>query len=269
MLSAIRFIPRDESLIPWIKYIWYFKKENAKICYKLLPTDCIDLIINLSNDIIYETNSKKTIAPNIHINGLRDKYSYIYQTGNICIFGISFYSFGLYPFVNKPLWCIHDKIIDLNSLSVLLEQKLKLVVNETITSNKIDLVEKVLLSELKVKHDYIYKATIMRDFIESSEKITIHSFCSEHGINIRTFERMFLQYTAYEPKLLQRIKRFQIASNQLVHQNPEKLTDVVYDNGFTDQSHLIKEFHRFSGKSPIPFLREKSTIKENIKYSYL
>jgi len=269
MLSITRFSPKNEHLIPWIKYLWYFKKENAEIHHKLLPTDCIDLIINLSSDMIYEINSQKILVPRMHINGLRDNYSYIHQTGDICILGVSFYSFGLFPFVHKPLRHIPNKIIDLSLLSIPLAQKLESVVSKTITTNTINLIKEALLSELKVTKDYMSKAAIMRSFIESQEDISIRSFCNDHGINIKTFERMCLRYSGYTPKLLCRIKRFQSASNQLVHQKPEKLTDVVYDNNFTDQSHLIKEFQRFSGKAPLSFLQEKSTIKENTKYSYI
>ena len=268
MFSIKRYSVKNEGLIPWIRYIWYFKQENANISHKLLPTDCIDLIINLSNNIIYETDLEKIIAPHIHINGLRDKYSYIHQTGNICIFGISFYSFGLYPFVNKSLESIQNKIINVNTLSFSLAQKLEKVVSKDATEDTIILIEKVLCSELEIKNNYIYQAKIIRDFIESEDEITIKSFCYEYGINIKTFERMFLRYTGYTPKKLRRIKRFQTISNQLVHQN-HHLLDITYDNNYTDQSHLIKDFNNFSGKAPLSFLKEKATIKENSKYSYI
>jgi AraC-like DNA-binding protein len=269
MLSAIRYSVKSECLIPWIKFLWYFEKENAEVCHKLLPTDSIDLIINLSNDMIYETDSGKITAPRLHINGLRDKYSYIHQAGNICVLGISFYSFGLFPFVHKPLEHIRNKIIDLHTLSLPLAQKLKSAVSDTIAADTINLIEKTLCSELNVKNNYLYKAAIMRDFMESEDEITIKSFCDDHGINIKTLERMFLHYSGYTPKLLRRLKRFQLTSSQLVHQNQEKLINVACDNSFTDQAHLIKEFHRFSGKAPLSFLNEKITIKENTKYSYI
>jgi AraC-like DNA-binding protein len=233
-----------------------------------LPTDCIDLIINLSNNIIYETDSNKIIAPRIHINGLRDKYSYIHQTGNICVLGISFYSFGLYPFVNKSLESIQNKIIDVAAISTTLAQKLEIAVSSGITEDIIISIEKVLCSELKIKNDCIYNTKIIHDFFESKDEITIKAFCNEYGMNIKTLERMFLRYTGYTPKKLRRIRRFQTTSNQLVHKN-NQLLDVVYDNNYVDQAHFIKEFHNFSGKAPLSFLKEKATIKENSKYCYI
>ena len=269
MLSMTRYTVKNERLAPMVKFIWHFEAKNANIHSKLLPTDCIDVIINLSNNMIYETDSQKIIAPPFHVNGLRNKYSYIHQTGTIQIFGISFYSFGLFPFVHKSLEHIQNKIVDLHTLSIPLAHKLKLAVSNNTADDTILIIEKMLFSELQVNNDYMSNANLINDFIETDENITIQSFCKEYGINIKTFERMVLRYTGYTPKTLKRIKRFQAASNQLIHQNPENLSDVAYDNSFADQAHLIKEFRKFSGTAPRALQQEKSTIKENTNYSYI
>lgn len=270
MLSVTRYSIRNESLTPWIKFIWYFEAANADIHNKLLPTDCIDVILNLSDKIIYETASYSFCAAPFHINGLRSEHSYIHHTGTVRIFGISFYPFGLLPFVKKPLASIQDKIIDLYTLSKPLAQNLKLAVTDSVPVEKIiENIENVLLSELQVNSDYIHKAKLIYEFMEAADNVKIQSFCRERRINIKTFERMVLLCTGYTPKLLHRIRRFQVASNQLVHQDSTNLTGITYDNCFTDQAHLIKEFQNFSGTAPRAFQQEKVTIKENTKYSYI
>ena len=113
------------------------------------------------------------------------------------------------------------------------------------------------------------KAQIISDFMAIEDGTSVKLFCSEHGINIKTLERIFLYYTGYTPKVLSCIKRFQNASNQLTYQQSASLTDITYRNSFTDQSHFIKEFTRFSGTTPCTFQSEKSTVKENAKYTYI
>lgn len=78
MLSITRYSIKNKCLTPWIKFIWHFETENADIHYKLLPTDCIDLILNLSENMIYEVENHHISAPLLHINGLRSKPSYIH-----------------------------------------------------------------------------------------------------------------------------------------------------------------------------------------------
>lgn len=269
MLSMTRYSIKNKCLIPWIKFIWHFEVEDADIHYKLLPTDCIDILLNLSGNVVYEVNSCSITATPFHINGLRSKHSYIRQTGNIRVFGISFYPFGLYPFVNKSLVGIHDRVIDLQELSSTLVQNLQFAIsNETTTENIIEHIEKALCLELRVTRDYMNKAELIHDFLESNSDATIQSFCSEHDINTKTFQRNVLRYTGYTPKTLHSLKRFQRAGNQLVHQNPNQLADVAYGNDFADQAHFIREFQKFSGTAPRAFQQEKITIKENAEYTY-
>lgn len=91
---------------------------------------------------------------------------------------------------------------------------------------------------------------------------------SKQAINIKTFERKVLFYTGFTPKLLRNIKRFQMASNQLSHQRITNLIEIAYNNNFTDQTHFIKDFRRFSGVAPRAFQMEKISVKENVTYTY-
>lgn len=255
--------------MPWVKFIWHLESQDTNVCYKLLPTDCIDIVLNLSGKINYEIDSHSIPATSLHVNGLRSRHSYISQEGNPCVFGISFYPFGLYPFTNKSLVSINDKIVDLYEISSLLAQNLEFSIsNRATTSNIIDNIEKALLLELQVTEDYVNKAKLINDFLDLDSSITIQSFCAEHGINTKTFTRNVERYTGFTPKVLHSIKRFQKTGNQLVYRKSNQLIDIAYGNGFADQAHFIREFRKFSGASPCTFQRERITVKENTKYTY-
>lgn len=269
ILNITRYAIKNECLIPWVKFFWHIEAVNADIHYKLLPTDCIDVILNLADVIVYETEFNRIIAPPFHINGLRSKCSFIHQENNIRIFGITFYPHGLYPFVLKSLKEVQNKVVDLNGFSYSLTQKLKNAVNNDTAEKIIAEIENTLIDELSIKQDFVDKAQLISDFITINDDISVKSFCDERSINIKTFERLFLYYTGYTPKILRRIKRFQNTCNQLVHQHMASLTDITYDNNFTDQSYFIKEFTHFSGTAPRTFQTEKATVKENVKYKYL
>ena len=269
MLSMTRYYVKNKSLAPWIKFIWHFQAEATDIHYKLLPTDCIDVLLSLSGSIVYEIKNNDIFAPPFHINGLRSTHSYIRQTGNVCLFGISFYPFGLYPFVNRSLAGIHDRVVALQELSPTLVLNLKNAIsNGTTTENVIANIERALCLGLRVTKNYTHKAELIRDFLELSGNVTVQSFCLEHDISTKTFQRNVLRYTGYMPKSLRSIKRFQKAGNQLIHQNPSQLANVAYDNDFADQAHFIREFQKFSGKAPRTFQQEKITVKENAEYTY-
>ena len=60
ILNITRYAIKNECLIPWVKFFWHIEAVNADIHYKLLPTDCIDVILNLADVIVYETEMSKT-----------------------------------------------------------------------------------------------------------------------------------------------------------------------------------------------------------------
>lgn len=99
-----------------------------------------------------------------------------------------------------------------------------------------------------------------------SEYILISLFCLDNGINQRTFERFVLKVTGYTPANLRRIVRYQVASNQLLMKEYPKITEIVYENNYTDQAYFTKEFKRYSGASPRIFQKEKITVIENANY---
>src|SRR6056297_2520360 len=128
MFKIERYILSNKNLKNWVKFIWHIESDCVDVHHKLLPMDSIDLIINLADDMVYETATERITAPKIHINGLRDRHSFMHQKGNVDVWGISFYSYGLYPFINKSLRKVRNKIVDLNSLSISLADKLKVAV---------------------------------------------------------------------------------------------------------------------------------------------
>lgn len=268
MIPITRYDIKEKCLIPWVKFIWHLEACNARICNKLLPTDSIDLILNRSGDMIYKAESDTFIPASLHVNGLRNQYSYIYQNGSIQVWGVSFYAYGLYPFIHRSLEGMKDQIINLDTLTPSLAQKMELAVSNGNYTDVVTGMEQALCSELSIWSDDIYKAKLIQALLKAEEGMTIQAFCKKHGINIKTMERISLRHTGYAPKVLRQISRFQTASNQMVHGMPRHFSDLAYDNGFADQAHFNKVFQKFSGVAPRVFQEEKVTLKENVQYQY-
>jgi AraC-like DNA-binding protein len=82
-------------------------------------------------------------------------------------------------------------------------------------------------------------------------QITVSELAGQLGLHIRTIERMFLEHVGLSPKKFIRLIRFQAALQHLKNDGPfANLADLAYSFGYTDQSHLIKDFKSFSHRSP-------------------
>jgi AraC-like DNA-binding protein len=67
----------------------------------------------------------------------------------------------------------------------------------------------------------------------------------------RTLQRLFGEGVGLTPKLYSRICQFHSALDQLSHNRFTDMTQVAFDNGYADQSHLIRAFKEFTNVSPL------------------
>ena len=70
----------------------------------------------------------------------------------------------------------------------------------------------------------------------------------------RTLQRLFLQHVGITPKQYSRTCQFQAALQQLTRNNFTDMAGVAFDNGYADQSHLIRAFRDFTNYTPLEYL---------------
>lgn len=83
------------------------------------------------------------------------------------------------------------------------------------------------------------------------------------NVTERTFERRFEHLVGVSPKLFSRVCQFRSTINQLHKKDFVKLSDLAYDNGYSDQSHFIRSFKEFTGSTPLEYLKaQRDGIRE-------
>lgn len=82
---------------------------------------------------------------------------------------------------------------------------------------------------------------------------------------VRTLERKFRQSSGYTVKDVSGLIRFEQVRNQLWRNPDASLAGLAHELGYTDQSHLNREFRRYSGTTPAAFARKakKQAVSNN------
>lgn len=94
-------------------------------------------------------------------------------------------------------------------------------------------------------------------------RMPLRSLQEELRITDRSLQRLFAEHVGVPPKVYSRICQFQPAFRQLSAGNFSRLSDIAYDNGYADQSHLIRVFRGFTGFTPGEYLeRTKAFLAE-------
>jgi len=170
--------------------------------------------------------------------------------------------FRLYPFASRLLLGINPKELNDDCYDLLLLKNID-VQQTTDQLNQTDNLDRQinlisnLLTEL-VKHsssnaDFRIKLAV-NTIINAKGNITIKKVREQLHISERTFERHFTKEIGVTPKQFAKIIQFNFSLNQLTEDDYISLTTLSYDRGFSDQSHFIKTFKRFTGKTPKEFI---------------
>ncbi|MCQ6961397.1 AraC family transcriptional regulator [Mucilaginibacter aquariorum] len=78
---------------------------------------------------------------------------------------------------------------------------------------------------------------------------------------VRTLERNFKQSSGYTVKDVSALIRFEQVRNRLWHYPDAHLAALAHELGYADQSHLSREFKRYSGTTPAAFARKAKKDK--------
>jgi AraC-like DNA-binding protein len=114
-----------------------------------------------------------------------------------------------------------------------------------------------LLKNASIKPDYRIKLAINL-ILNANEAISIKKLREKLCVTERTLERHFLKVIGVTAKQFAKIIQFRSAMKQMTETDYINLTEIGYDSGFTDQSHFIRSFKKYTGKTPKKFLRQIS-----------
>lgn len=247
----------DKSISLFVKDIWIFESEGSDIKTNLpfFADGYPGLMFQQTeNELTVQPHNR--VMPEIFLYGQTIKPIELEISGTYLIV-----IFQLYPFVLKTFFDVIPQSINDNcyhlqdAMDFNIGDLIKKLLSCKTIEQRIEILSDLLLLYFEKKKqnlDYQIRKAIEL-IIVGKGQINIQSIADKTDLNIRTFERRFLTETGLSPKQFARIIQFQASLKQLTLKDYTKLTDIVYQNGFSDQSHFIKVFKAFTGKTPKKF----------------
>jgi AraC-like DNA-binding protein len=121
------------------------------------------------------------------------------------------------------------------------------------SKERVSIVEQILMKQLKHRavDSLIIRAAQKID--ANSARIRIKDLIQTLNISRDAFEKRFRQTIGTTPKQFSSIIRMR----KLIEagKNEKSLTELAYDFGYFDQSHFIKDFKLFTGRTPSSFFK--------------
>lgn len=99
--------------------------------------------------------------------------------------------------------------------------------------------------------DGVVMTAVVR-LIADDEGLTVARLAEELGISTRQLRRRFKREVELTPKELMRLQRMRASAVAAV-QRGERWVDVAAEHGYADQAHLVREYRRLIGLTPVGF----------------
>jgi AraC-like DNA-binding protein len=127
--------------------------------------------------------------------------------------------------------------------------------------NDLNKLETFLIAQFADNDDFKPIEESLKVLENSNNETSISALANKVGYNLKTFQRHFKKHMGCSPIEFRRICRFRNSlTNKLQSAQWKNLTEITYDAGYFDQSHLIKEFRKLTNHNPTDFFKVASKV---------
>lgn len=249
------------ALRPYVRYYWsldirsdeksLFNLQVIADRYPRAVIQCLD-----GKNALYSKNHDCINAASL--KGISSKPALFQMESTYSHVAVSFFPHGV-----KALFGIDgcetvDSVIDLHHFFP--TDVIEKIIACRHSKTRITILENCLLKKLSALK------TIDRriiDFVNVGPGIHYGHLLKSYGISERQFERKFSQSVGFTPSFYKRVVRFEKAFQKLQCGDFQSLSNLAYDLGYSDQSHMNREFRQLSGSTPLTLIAKDRLLQES------
>lgn len=283
--------PGNSDLAKYVRCYWgsekpYLQKEEHTISSMVIPDTCVDIIYNID----YTANTIEGGFCGINdasfCNSADRKCGHFIST-----FAIRFYAWGAYAFSEDSLRETLNGYYDVQSRFMWLDRILRQQLLEKHSlAERAAIADTALLNRLFTTGQAFAANGVLTDggravLAEGRQnsvidcavsQILLHrgnvsasQLAGECFISSRQLERLFHEYIGITPKKMCNLVRYQCLWGEVFSNPGFHIADAVYRYGYTDQSHLMREFKRYHTMDIRQARKHAYDDVGNIQYNFM
>jgi AraC-like DNA-binding protein len=249
-------------LAHYIKCYWLFEKTYTSGEFEhVFPDSSYELVYE--QKALYRVNDQE--LPPLYIVGQLHKPLDFYTTGTVRQWAVRFYPWGLQPFANieaikQREWMPANEILDTDTQE--LEQIMRRTDDQTVISKLDDYFMRHLLT-------WQFTDRVLAQAFETLKKqkgaIKIKDLAEYCFVSRRQLGRKITYVTGQSPHDIASRLRFEKVRDDIMHNPDTPLTFLAHHYGYTDQSHLIKEFRQYMEMTPSHYANQARAQQPRMK----
>lgn len=237
--------PREE-LRPYVRYYWVLESDKP-FSVLTFPIGCPQMIFHKRTPLfIPELSSRQD---KFTISGQVNFPAHIASDGDMEMIVAVFYPYTIGMFIETPPSAFYNQEIsgydiENKQLNLLADRIFDCADSETAVS----LIEQWLIARIAPSLNIERIGTSLSALL-CSPSISIEILAGISCLGKKQYGRLFREYVGMNPKEYGRIARFQRAL-RMMQLGSRDYAGIAYANGYSDQSHFIRDFRQFSGMTP-------------------
>jgi AraC-like DNA-binding protein len=259
---SYHFAKPSVILSQYVKHYWAIEDcvpNESEHIQRIVPSGLMELMFFLCEKP-KSLDVKKSISENTILSGQQKGYYDIAVSGKLSLFSISFQPYGAKLFFGIPSNEFFDQNIPLKYLVKDIVEKLEFQLYEADTfEKKICLAENFLINRLQNSSKQYNINRIIKSVAlinQTHGLIDIDSLSSFACLSRKQYERIFAEYIGSTPKQFLRTVRFQSTLHKKDKNKGIHLTELAYNCGYYDQSHMINDYKLLTGITPSQYFSE-------------
>ena len=198
--------------------------------------------------------------PRALLSGVYDVTRTLRRPANTAVLLVRFTETGLAAFIREPLHLLFDVSMSIDQF--VRHSELELVEEQLAEAShhveRIFILEQFLLHRLprhQVEPDPLVQF-LVKQIKQKNGDVRIGDLVRDSGLSQSAIERRFCRNVGTTPRKFASIVRFRHVLELKSRAN--NLTEVAYRAGYSDQSHFINDFRRFTAQPPRAFFQQRS-----------
>lgn len=251
--------PPADGLAGFVSCYWDFLVDGTdqpSVPHTIPPDGCINLVCVVLPE-----------PPGIvlHLNGPRAKEQTIQVRANVPIRGVRFFpgaTSGLFGLTGRSLF--ESSAAAVEEIPEIANRLKAAIPSNPSTADVLHAFDDTLLAAAQQARDIdVIVAAGVQALVSSRGGIPIEEIAQQLNISVRHFQRLFREEVGLTPKEFARIRRFRSAAIQSIEDEKVNWSAIADRAGYSDQSHLSREFSSLIGSSPATY---EAFRKRSIRY---
>lgn len=251
-----RFRPHP-ALRPYIDY-YYILRTKGTFDYSiplqtLVPLNHPLLLFNTGVELnIRDLKGQAVTLPKTIVSGFVTGSSQFMLSPGIESIGVFFHPQGMGQLLNMPMNALTNQAFDAREIfGSDIEYVFEELAEKQMLHAKIRIIDSFLLSYLS---DSLINDELIRQILCSMYNrkglLSIQDISKEFEVSRQHLHRIFIKSIGVSPKVFVRMLRFHHLMNLFSRGKKNNWHDILYNSGFYDQAHMIREFTAIVGQSP-------------------